>query len=103
MEQNGHADANLRLLYVNALQVATDFSAVIKNRKGAALVFDHFHVIKLMNEKLTQLRRDLYHEATTKFHWRRRTPSRKTYGSCGASPPMPLPNASCPIGASKPM
>lgn len=28
------------------------------------LVFDHFHVIKLYNEKLTELRRQLYREAT---------------------------------------
>ena len=28
----------------------------------ARLVFDHFHVIKLMNEKLTALRRELYRE-----------------------------------------
>ena len=29
---------------------------------GATLVFDRFHVIKLYNEKLSELRRDLYHE-----------------------------------------
>ena len=28
------------------------------------MVFDHFHVIKLFNEQLTVLRRDLYREAT---------------------------------------
>ena len=47
--------------------VATDMaggyiSAVKKNLPTAGLVFDHFHVIKLMNEKLTILRRDLYRE-----------------------------------------
>ena len=26
------------------------------------LVFDHFHVVKLMNEALTQTRRELHHE-----------------------------------------
>ena len=62
----------LRASHAKIEAVATDLSAayiaaVIKNLKGAALVFDHFHVIKLMNEKLTQLRRELYHEATTKF------------------------------------
>jgi transposase len=31
---------------------------------NAKIVFDHFHVIKLFNEKLSQLRRDLYREAT---------------------------------------
>jgi transposase len=39
------------------------FRAVTTNLPKAILVFDHFHVIKLFNEKLTQLRRDLYREA----------------------------------------
>jgi len=39
-------------------------SAVRSNLPHATIVFDHFHVIKLMNEKLTELRRDLYREAT---------------------------------------
>ena len=39
-------------------------SAVSSNLPHATIVFDHFHVIKLMNEKLTELRRDLYREAT---------------------------------------
>jgi len=38
-------------------------SAVTANLPHATIVFDHFHVIKLMNDKLTQLRRDLYREA----------------------------------------
>jgi transposase len=37
-------------------------SAVLTNLPGAKVVFDHFHVIKLFNEKLSELRRDLYHE-----------------------------------------
>ena len=50
--------------------VATDMSpayvaAVRKNLPKARLVFDRFHVIKLFNEKLTQLRRELYWEAVT--------------------------------------
>lgn len=61
----------LRASHAKIEAVATDLSAayisaVMKNLKGAALVFDHFHVIKLLNEKLTQLRRELYHEVTTK-------------------------------------
>jgi hypothetical protein len=28
------------------------------------IVFDHFHVIKLFNDKLSGLRRSLYHRAT---------------------------------------
>jgi len=37
-------------------------SAVLENCPKAALVFDHFHIVKLMNEHLTDLRRRLYHE-----------------------------------------
>lgn len=49
--------------------VAADLSpaytlAVREHLPKATLVFDHFHVIKLMNEKLTELRRELYREAT---------------------------------------
>lgn len=49
--------------------VAIDMSrayinAVSTNLKNAAIVFDHFHIIKLFNEKLTDLRRDLHREAT---------------------------------------
>jgi transposase len=47
--------------------VATDMgpayiSAVQANLPDATLVFDHFHIIKLFNEKLTKLRRDLQRE-----------------------------------------
>lgn len=49
--------------------VATDMSpayieAVTTHLSGAVLVFDRFHVIKLYNEKLSQLRRELYHQLT---------------------------------------
>ena len=43
-------------------------SAVLTNLPKAVLVFDHFHIIKLFNEKLSDLRRDLYREATEKLH-----------------------------------
>ena len=48
--------------------VATDmssayYSAVLKNLPIAKHVFDRFHIVKLMNDKLTQLRRDLQREA----------------------------------------
>ena len=36
----------------------------------AILVFDHFHVIKLFNEKLSALRRDLYHQASSQLQQR---------------------------------
>jgi len=38
-------------------------SAVSANLPKAAIVFDHFHVIKLFNDQLSNLRRELYHEA----------------------------------------
>jgi transposase len=49
--------------------VAMDMSAayreaVSRSLPKAAIVFDHFHVIKLFNEKLSQLRRSLYRQAT---------------------------------------
>jgi transposase len=36
----------------------------------ATLVFDHFHVIKLFNEKLSVLRRDLYNQASSRLQKR---------------------------------
>jgi transposase len=51
--------------------VATDMSAayiraVRDNLPRAVHVFDHFHVVKLFNEKLSALRRELYHQASSK-------------------------------------
>jgi transposase len=43
-------------------------SAVSTNLKKATIVFDHFHVIKLFNEKLSNLRRALFREATDVMH-----------------------------------
>ena len=40
-------------------------SAVKENLPNARIVFDHFHVIKMFNDKLDELRRKLYHNATT--------------------------------------
>jgi transposase len=53
--------------------VAMDMSpayitAVSAHLPSAAIVFDHFHVIKLFNDKLSQLRRDLYREAADLLH-----------------------------------
>jgi len=47
---------------------ATYIEAVSTHLSEAAIVFDPFHVIKLFNEKLSQLRRDLYREATEQLH-----------------------------------
>ena len=53
--------------------VATDMSpayidAVTTQLPQAILVFDRFHVVKLFNEKLSDLRRSLYREATDQLH-----------------------------------
>jgi transposase len=61
----------LRAARANVEAVAIDMSpaylnAVEENLPAATVVFDHFHIIKLMNEKLTALRRDLHREAVDK-------------------------------------
>jgi transposase len=43
-------------------------SAVQTHLRKAVIVFDHFHVLKLFNEKLSDLRRELYREATEQLH-----------------------------------
>lgn len=53
--------------------VAMDMSAayigaVRDYLSDAVIVFDHFHVIKLMNEKLSDLRREMHREAVDKLH-----------------------------------
>jgi transposase len=53
--------------------VAMDMSAAYRGAvsthlKTAKIVFDHFHVIKLFNDKLSELRRALYREATDMMH-----------------------------------
>lgn len=39
-------------------------SAISENLPKAAIVFDHFHVVKLFNDKLSDLRRKLHRETT---------------------------------------
>ena len=51
--------------------VAIDMSlayitAVLDNLPNAAIVFDHFHVVRLVNDALAQLRRELFHEINDK-------------------------------------
>jgi transposase len=53
--------------------VAMDMSAAYRKAVStylpeAKIVFDHFHVIKLFNDKLSDLRRALYREATDVMH-----------------------------------
>lgn len=47
---------------------AAYFQAVSENLPQAAIVFDWFHIVKLLNDKLSQLRRDLQREATDNLH-----------------------------------
>jgi transposase len=52
--------------------VAIDMSpaywrAVRENLPKALVIFDHFHIIKLFNHELSELRRELYREATDKL------------------------------------
>lgn len=59
----------LRLSKAKIQAVAMDMSgaywtAVLEHLPGAAVVFDRFHIMKLMNEKLDELRRVLVREAT---------------------------------------
>jgi transposase len=63
----------LRASHAKIKAVAMDMSAayigaVRDYLPGAVIVFDHFHVIKLMNDKLSDLRRELYREAVDKLH-----------------------------------
>lgn len=60
----------LRRAHAKIQAVATDMSsayirAVRDNLPTAVHVFDHFHVIKLFNEKLSAFRRELYNQASS--------------------------------------
>jgi transposase len=61
----------LRRSHAKIEAVATDMSkayirAIRDNIKRAVHVFDHFHVIKLYNDKLSAFRRQLFHELTAR-------------------------------------
>ena len=52
-----------------AMDMSGGYQAAVRiNLPKAKIVFDHFHVIKLFNEKLSDLRRALYREATEVQH-----------------------------------
>jgi len=62
----------LRAAHAKIEAVATDMSpaytqAVLEHLPQAVHVFDRFHVVKLFNEHLSELRRELHHEAATKL------------------------------------
>ena len=42
-------------------------SSVTEHLPEATIVFDHFHIIKLYNDRLSDFRRKLYHQATTRM------------------------------------
>ena len=63
----------LKSAHAKIRAVATDMSpayiqAVREHLGDAVHVFDHFHVIKLFNEKLSDFRRELHREATDRMH-----------------------------------
>ena len=63
----------LKASHAKIKAVATDMglpyiAAVQEHLPQAVHVFDHFHVIKLFNEKLSDLRRELHREAAEKMH-----------------------------------
>lgn len=60
----------LRIARAKVRAVATDMAkpyirAVRDNLPNAVHVFDHFHVVKLFNDKLSAFRRELYHVLTS--------------------------------------
>jgi transposase len=63
----------LRARHAQIEAVAMDLSAAYQlavraHLPKAAIVFDHFHLIKLYNDKLSALRRDMQREATDLLH-----------------------------------
>lgn len=63
----------LRAAHARIQAVATDMSpayieAVRSHLPKAIHVFDHFHVVKLFNDKLADFRRELHREATDQLH-----------------------------------
>jgi transposase len=59
-EKLKEADAVIKAV---AMDMSTAYiSAVRSNLPDAEIIFDHFHIVKLFNDKLSQLRRELYHE-----------------------------------------
>jgi len=59
----------LRASRAKVRAVAMDMSpayidAVSRRLPKAAIIFDHFHIVKLFNDKLSDFRRALYHDAT---------------------------------------
>lgn len=60
--------ARARVQAVAMHMSAAYISAVERHLPHAKIVFDRFHVVQLLNEKLTALRRDLFHQAVDQLH-----------------------------------
>ena len=60
------AHAKIRAVAVDMAPAYT--AAVREHLPKAVLVYDHFHIIKLFNDKLTGLRRDLHRQAVEGLH-----------------------------------
>jgi transposase len=58
--------ANIKAVAIDMSRAYT--AAVRDNLPDAVVVYDHFHIIKLYNDKLTALRRDLHREAVAGLH-----------------------------------
>jgi transposase len=63
----------LKAAHAQIFAVASDMSpafinAVTWNLPGVPLIFDHFHIVKLFNEKLTEIRRRLFNEVKDHMH-----------------------------------
>ncbi len=65
-KQLGRRRAKIKAVAID--MSAAYIKAVTENLPNAAIVFDHFHIVKLFNEKLTQLRRELFRQATEDLH-----------------------------------
>ena len=61
-------NSRTRIRAVAADMASAYYAAVRKNLPNATLVFDRFHIVKLMNEKLTALRRERQREAEGEPH-----------------------------------
>ncbi len=60
----GRLGASRAKIKAVAVDMSPAYTAAVRdNLPDAVLVYDHFHIIKLYNDKLTALRRDLYREA----------------------------------------
>ena len=58
---NGSEERGVDIKYIATDLSAAFISSVYENCPNAVHVFDHFHVVKLMNEKLDEIRRIQYH------------------------------------------